>query len=163
MVFLIANADEIAKGCGSRATNILPARPVRKQVHEKAGERNLVPPALRASAGTGRLSRPGSNLLFLTCFLARTGVHPRLKSGPGSAGNTLSIMTQLIKPDHALISLSGMIFFGTPARFPLSDYARVPAHDSLQMKPKYEDAFFDTHRQIRGFVYTWLSGSNLRS
>jgi len=45
----------------------------------------------------------------------------------------------------------------------MPDAGGFPAHDSLQMMPKYEDVVFDTHRQIRGFVYTSPSGSNLRS
>ena len=40
---------------------------------------------------------------------------------------------------------------------------RFHTHGSLQMMPKYEDALFDTHRQIPGFVYTYVPGSNLRS
>jgi hypothetical protein len=39
---------------------------------------------------------------------------------------------------------------------------RFHPHDSLPMTPKYESAIFDIHRQIRGLVYTQLSGSNLR-
>lgn len=31
---------------------------------------------------------------------------------------------------------------------------RFHTHDSLQMASKYEDALFDAHRQMRGFVYT---------
>ena len=43
------------------------------------------------------------------------------------------------------------------------DAAGFPTHDSLQMIPKYEAALFNIHRQFRGFVYNYLSGSNLRS
>jgi hypothetical protein len=35
MVYLIENADEIAKGCESRKGNILPDSPVRKQVRAR--------------------------------------------------------------------------------------------------------------------------------
>ena len=45
---------------------------------------------------------------------------------------------------------------------PVRKRSRFPPHDSLQMIPKYKAAIFDIHRQIRVFVYTRLSGSNLR-
>ena len=85
----------------------------------------------------------------------KSGVGFRLRMSP-------SIKSALIKTGPRSHPFVGHNLFGKN-RFPLSDHARVPAHDSLQMIPKYEDAHFDTHRQIRGFVYTWLSGSNLRS
>jgi hypothetical protein len=50
-----------------------------------------------------------------------------------------------------------------PVSTPAQRSFRFPAHDSLQMTVKYEDVVFDTHRQIRAFVYTSVSGSNLRS
>src|ERR1700738_3701414 len=38
---------------------------------------------------------------------------------------------------------------------------RFHAHASLHMTLKYENADFDTHRQLRRLVYTRLPGSNL--
>jgi hypothetical protein len=52
-----------------------------------------------------------------------------------------------------------LLFFGVRRLCEL----RFHTHDSLQMMPKYEVANSNTHRQIRAFVYIYLSGSNLRS
>jgi hypothetical protein len=103
MVFLIANADEIAKGCGSRATNILPACPVRKQVHEKAAETGFAEPGI-----AGLRPEPGRFRTDRALFDAFSYAVRRLRTS-----RALNLLW--LKPDRDLIPLLGHDLFGEKA------------------------------------------------
>src|ERR1700674_2667067 len=103
----------------------LPARSASKFT-EKRARTGFAGPGIAAVRPEPDRSRADRALIF--CFDAFSYAirhPPRIKSGAGfSPKNVSSIKSALIKPDHDLIPLLGMIC--SENRFALSDYARMP-------------------------------------
>jgi hypothetical protein len=175
-------------GCESQAWNILPGSPDRKQVRARRRERIVDfwrPFAFESSQKRARQvsrelrtrdtrARPvrmdpnrGPILSVLRRFLREPvsithQVRDRLR--------WRTIVVRLDESNHDLHLLE-CDFRANDLRLSRgnigSRFQTMPWGSLLTVRyrwhPKYEDAFFDTHRQIRGIVYTQLSGSNLRS